>query len=426
MFQIAALGAGALSNVFIARTLGPAGKGYLALAGYAVFVATSLGGLGTQPAAIHLLGKKRFDLPSVAGAVTLLSVAAALASAALTWVFLPRFQGGVPLTPSMVGLTALLVIPLLLRLNLGGLLLALGRIRLYNRIQAYPNVLWAVASFVVLILLGRGIDDAFRVWFAVYAASGLLASAVTLGIARPRLAGVVPVLRAALVFGLPAYLANLVWILALRVDSFILAAYRTAEDVGVYSIAVLIAEVVLYLPRSLALVMQRRVSASGPEEATRLAASACRNGAALSLLFAPLLAVGGMVAIPIVFGPRFSGAIGILLALLPGLVAMALGTPLVLYLVQQKGKPVLSGAAALIGLATDVALCLWWIPGHGAMGAAWASSVAYSAQAVFLLLLFRSGTGTPWRLILVVQRSDWIAARSLVARSLESLVPRTP
>ena len=39
----------------------------------------------------------------------------------------------------------------------------------------------------------------------------------------------------------------------LRVDSFILAAYRSAAEVGIYSVSVLIAEVVLHLPRSLTL-----------------------------------------------------------------------------------------------------------------------------------------------------------------------------
>jgi O-antigen/teichoic acid export membrane protein len=143
-------------------------------------------------------------------------------------------------------------------------------------------------------------------------------------------------------------------------------------------------------------------------------------------MFAPVLAAVATFAIPLVFGPRFQGSIVLLLWLLPGLVAMAVGSPLVLYLVQQRGRPVLSGAAALIGLAVDVLLCFIWIPGHGALGAAWASSVAYSAQALLLLLWFRAGTGTAWRDLLIPRRGDWIATRNLIVQSLESLIPRLP
>src|SRR5262245_21661735 len=118
--------AGAISNVVIARTLGPSGKGILALLGYGLFLATSIGALGGQATTIQLIGKGRFTRHDVAASVGLVSLTTGIICSIATWFLLPRFRGSVPLTPLMVGVTAATVVPAMLRLNLSGIFLATG------------------------------------------------------------------------------------------------------------------------------------------------------------------------------------------------------------------------------------------------------------------------------------------------------------
>ncbi|MFN9947671.1 MAG: hypothetical protein ACK56S_12565, partial [Planctomycetota bacterium] len=55
---------------------------------------------------------------------------------------------------------------------------------------------------------------------------------------------------------------------------------------------------------------------------------------------------------------------------------------------------------------TMLALDALWIPSHGALGAAWASSVAYFVGTVVTVVAYSRQTGTPaWR-CLVVQPAD--------------------
>ena len=84
----------------IARTLGPSGKGVLALLGNGVFVATSLGALGLQAASVHMIGKGRFSKEEMAAGGTVSSLATGVVCARSgRWLLLPRFRGTIPLTP---------------------------------------------------------------------------------------------------------------------------------------------------------------------------------------------------------------------------------------------------------------------------------------------------------------------------------------
>lgn len=415
-YQVAGLIAGALTNIVIARTLGPGGKGILALLGYALFIAISLGGLGLQAGSVYLIGKGRFAKGQVSAGVLLLSLLAGLLCAGAMALVLPRFRATVPLTAMMIGLSTALVIPSLIRQNLGGLYLALNRINAFNQIQTVPAVLWMIGAFVLLVPLHGGIRDAVILWAAVGMVGSLAGTVGALAIAPPRTQEFGRCVRACLGTGLPIYAANLVWILVLRIDGFFLAAYRSAAEVGTYSVAVLIAEVLLHLPRSMALVLTRRFAAGALLPAARLAARASRVGSQAVLLSGIGLAVLSGRLVPLIFGRSFAPSVPPLLWLLPGILALSVAAPLSLYLVQQRGKPFWPGIAAVLGLVANVLCNLAWIPGHGAVGAAWASSVAYTVHAVTVGALFCHETGQHWSALLVPRREDLRAWIDLLLR----------
>ena len=72
-----------------------------------------------------------------------------------------------------------------------------------------------------------------------------------------------------------------------------------------------------------------------------------------------------------------------------------------------RGRPAWNTQASLITVVVNVALCVLWIPRAGIVGAAWASTVAYTVGATVMLLRFRQATGLPWTEILVPRPSDF-------------------
>jgi O-antigen/teichoic acid export membrane protein len=415
-FQVFGMAAGAITNIVIARTLGPPGKGILTLLGSGVFVATSLGALGLQAASVHLIGKGRHSKEDIAAAVTVTGLAAGIPCAIATWLLLPRFQGTIPLSPLMVAATALVVLPALLRLNLSGILLGTGRMFAYNLSLAGLSVAWMLAAFVLLVPLRGDVQQAVLLWSGLQIAGAVVTIAAIYMKAPPRTRNLRRCLRASLRFGLQTYAANLIWIMVLRVDSFILAAYRSAAEVGIYSVAVLVAEVMLHLPRSLSLVLTRRFAAGDLLPTAHLAARACRLGSMAVVGIGIGLALLARPVIPFIFGVGFASSTLPLLWLLPGIVSLSIASPLSLYLVQQRGKPVWTGGSALIALAINVGLNLLWIPRHGAVGAAWASSVAYTVHAAIISLLFRSETGLGWGHLALPRRDDFRTWIDLISR----------
>jgi O-antigen/teichoic acid export membrane protein len=405
-FQIATMVAGAITNIVIARTLGPDGKGVLALLGYALFLATSLGALGGQASTIYLIGKGRFSKEDVTASVGATSLLAGIACAVGTWVLLPKLRGSVPLTPMMIMVTAAAVIPAMLRLNLSGIFLATGRMFAYNMSLASMALGWSAAAAVLLVVFHGDISSAVYLWCGIQIVGSLGGVLYALAIAPPRMARFVPALRASLGFGTQTYLVNLVWILVLRVDSFILAHYRTASEVGIYSIAVLVAEVVLHLPRSLTLVLTRRFAAGALLPAARLAARASRLGSLGVLGLGVCILACARIVTPLLFGRAFTASVPPMLWLLPGILALSIASPLSLYLVQQRGKPIWTGTAATVALVTNVGLNMFWIPRYGAVGAAWASSAAYTMHMLIVAILFRHETGLAFREIFAPRKED--------------------
>ncbi len=405
-FQIANVIAGAIANIVIARTLGPDGKGILALLGYGLFLATSLGALGGQAASVHMIGKGRFSKEEISAAVGFYTVTTGVLCTVALWLLFPHFRGTVPLTPLMIGATAAAVVPVMLRLNLSGIFLAEGRISAYNITLSILSVGWMVAGAILLIPLHGGITSAVLLWAAIQFLGSLAGVIWVLAIAPPHPARLLPALKASLGFGFQTYIVSLIWILVLRVDSFILAHYRPTAEVGIYSVAVLVAEVVLNVPRSMTLPLNRRFASGGLLPAGRLAARAARiGGTGVFVLGIGILLVAHTV-VPLIFGASFAASVPPMLWLLPGILALAVVSPLSLYLVQQRGKPVWTGTAAAAGLIVNVGLNLIWIPRRGAVGAAWASSVAYSLHMAIISTVFRRETGLGWREILVPRRED--------------------
>jgi len=183
------------------------------------------------------------------------------------------------------------------------------------------------------------------------------------------------------------------YFLLLRLDQGLLAHFSGAAAVGVYSVAVYLGEMLWLLPGALTPLLVHSAGA-GKEDAHRdaTAARAVRLGLLLTLAAAlPLFLLAGPL-LPLLAGGAYAASGPALRALLPGIVAFAPGAVLAGDFIG-RGRPHWNTQASVLTLAVNVAVGLVLIPRHGALGAAWASSVAYVCGSAVMLARFRQATG---------------------------------
>lgn len=195
-------------------------------------------------------------------------------------------------------------------------------------------------------------------------------------------------------YGLKSCLAKLAQNLNNRLDALLINSLLDSTLTGLYAIATSLAELLLYVPSSIAAVLQPKIAGASDEEKKRL------PGLMLGTAFA--LTCGGVLLafafmpwfIPWYYGAHNAEALAPALWLLPGMLGFAVGQVL-MALMAGLGKPQASAHATMAGLVVTVILDFALIPKMHIVGAAIASSIAYWASAMMVLYLYRLHSQEP-------------------------------
>jgi len=148
-----------------------------------------------------------------------------------------------------------------------------------------------------------------------------------------------------------------------------------------------------------------RLAAAERHDAAATTSRVCRHTLFLTGLGGLALGVAGPIAIPLLYGHRFDGAIRPLLILLPGVLMMALYQILTRNFTS-RGKQEINILAAVTALCLNVGLNWYLIPRFGIEGAALANGLSYSTAALLLLAVFVRESGHSVRETVLVQRAD--------------------
>jgi O-antigen/teichoic acid export membrane protein len=290
----------------------------------------------------------------------------------------------------LAAIAAPALVPNILNACLSGVLLGSARIRLWNYIQVLPPLLTLAGMLVVIVGLGGRVDAAVAVWTLSYFVTSAFALVATRDLWLP--------LRHAPLFDEPARaivrlgcgmgIVQIVNLIGYRVELFVLDHFKGLASVGIYSIGMQAAEAMWLIPAAMASAITAPVVHDTSEGAGRLIRQAC----AKSLLYTSAVAVAVGVAAPFVipplFGEDFRGAARPLALLLPGVVAYAPVTILVVYLSIRRARPRLSLFVSIVGLVVTTGMSFVFIPPYGASGAAVASAIGYAAGAVAAWVCF--------------------------------------
>ncbi len=364
---------GFVSSVLTARWLSPSGRGeYFVVVTLAQTLA-QFGNFGLQSSNTYFVARNRSLVGPLLANSFWIALAAGGLGSVLVILGLKGFSGAA--ADSRIWFVAVLA-PATLFYMLGtNLLVGLKRIATFNTFQLCSNY-GVLLCLIAAAALGAGPGG-------FLAASALGWTAVSVGLlfairqdTTEPLTFNGDVFRQGFRYALNAYVASLCGFLVVRSNVFLLVALRGSEQVGYYSVASQIADIMGILPQSMALVLfPTLIMAKGDRFAATL-----RSMAIVGLLLAAGCGMVALLAEPFVrtvFGAKFLETVPLLRWMLPGVFFLGLTSVLSQYLAAS-GFP-LSLVAVWIGGSVAAAGLGWLlIPGSAGVGAAMALSLSHT------------------------------------------------
>lgn len=217
-------------------------------------------------------------------------------------------------------------------------------------------------------------------------------------------------------YGIAAWPGGILGSAAQRFDVFLLAYFRGPAEVGIYSIAVTLAELCWYVPNALGGVLIPKVAAEredGLQVSLRLGRVTWVVTAVTAL---GVLVVGGPL-IPFVFGREFGASVWPLALILPGIVISSTSTASGAYLAGI-GHPLDITKAAGANVVANVIANVLLMPRFGAAGAAMSSAISYTVAVFVQLHYFKKRSGARLRDLLVPRVSDFTEIVAAARRTL--------
>jgi Membrane protein involved in the export of O-antigen and teichoic acid len=384
------------TSFLMARLLGPDGRGVYYLVVLTPSMLFALGQFGLPSAVSFFAGRGRSGRSLQRLSLVLAGVlAAALLAATIPAVpFLTRSM--LRAAPPDLLRLALISLPLQFVASFGGALL-IGRqtMRRYNVILVLQSA-GALLSVVVLVgVLGMGVTGAV-IGNLIVAAAGALAITIEARRVTRNDPETRPVRLGELArYGAKLYPASLSSFFSYRADVFLLGLLLgDAGAIGLYSMAVSLAELTFFVPDSVSTVFFPRVAAAERASADEMTPLVSRFTVMVTALSVVGLVPAAFVLVRVIL-PAFTASLPAFLVILPGIVALSVAKVLSSY-ISGLGLPLPVAAASVSALIVNVIANLLLIPLWGIVGASAASLVSYTIHAAILVAMASRLTRRGW------------------------------
>lgn len=191
--------------------------------------------------------------------------------------------------------------------------------------------------------------------------------------------------------------------LLFRIDVYLLEwllpSASMEHELGLYQAGVRVAELLLMLPGTLNAVLFAKAAAK--EDVAEQALLGAKLGLYLGLLGCLAMLLVGKPLLVLFYGSRFAGSFVPCLLVLLGCAALSFSGPLAGTLSGVRGYPPSVILAQSLALLTNVGLNLWLLPRYGIVGAAMASTGAYTVSALCITTAFARHFGIPLKTLLI-------------------------
>lgn len=405
--QVVGLCCAVASGFLVAWMLGPDGKGLIYLVQTVAGVGLILFNFGLGPSAVYHLGRGQGwaegDVASTVLFPSLLLGVLPAAVVGLAWPWESAFLAARFSTFYLwLGLAA--VPALTLTFNAGYLCLSRGWIGRYNALGVFPSIFFCAGLVGLVFVPHKGDGVVAALWAASVALPGIYAFRVVRRCGAPWVPREMRLVRSAFRFGWRSHLGAVTQYLQHRVDVLLVAALLPLRDLGLYSLALGIAEVLWNLPRSIAPALMPYVANTEDGEQNCVTSQLCRLSLAAGVLLALALGVVASSVVPWLL-PAFRSSVVLVWFLLPGVIAASLIKVLASDF-NGRGRPIDTFQPAATALIVCAIAGVLVIPRYGLRGEALVTTAGYLLNAAMYCLSYCRMTPTGACDLLVLKRED--------------------
>ena len=288
---------------------------------------------------------------------------------------------------------------LLLAPNVAGWWLGEGRMAPMARVSLAPPYITLALLGGLWLLQHAGLLQVLASWVLAKVAVGV-AVVIVLWRAGRFAAPDFAALRGELPFVAIIGLTNLIGLLNYRVGLFVIERLLGLSATGVYSIAVVVAELLWFVSSSLTQAVYGRIGMPDRAQAAATTVRVVQLSVAALMVTAPVLWLLARVGVPWVLGPAYADSLWPLALLLPGALLFGGASALSAYFTNHAGRPQVPAQVAALSLLVNASLAAALVPIMGMAGAALAASVAYTTSVGVLAWRFARHAGVPLLVVL--------------------------
>jgi O-antigen/teichoic acid export membrane protein len=385
------------TGILAARTLLPQGRGELAEIMLWAGMLAEIGALGLVDALLYRAATRAAPPRALFAAMLGILAVIGVGLAAIAWFALPVLLAGEAAEVKRLGVAyALAFVPCYFAALFTGTLFQ-GHLDMtrWNIVRVLVPL-----GYLALIAIGLLIDGAHVASFAV-ANVGAHALALTVALAILARRGWIAfkperaVMRGLLAYGIKVYPADLLQVLRLRLDQALVALSLPAAELGLYAIALTVANAPMILIQTIANVAFPKIS----EQSTQGGKLAVfgrylRFAVALSVVVIVTIFAISHWAVPLLFGEAFAPAVPVVNVMLLGFLPYAVKV-MIIQALKAWDKALIISRVEAFGLVVAATLLLVLVPRLGLVGAAIAVVIAQGATALAMAATFSRAIASP-------------------------------
>jgi len=406
VFRMIGVIVGIFISAIIARELGPHNKGVLSAIILIPSFIILLGGFGIEISNIYFIpqnkerGNKYYSNSIVIALI--LSAIFIPIGGIIFYLFRNKWFSEVPVNYL---LWSLLIIPVgLIVKYIRGVILGFNKIEISNKIELFVEIInlifliiisvvykLTISWIIFITILLNIINFIFELYYLKYDIK-----------IRIKIKPDFKETKTFFSYGIKGHFANVLSFLNYRLDMFLVMYFLNATSLGIYTIAVAIAEKMWFLPDILSSVLFPHISTYKDKNITPFL---CRVIFAIMILSSIAMILIGRYLIFIVYGKSYLASFFPLLFLLPGIVFLSIAK-IISSDITGRGHSEVPLISSAVSAGTNFLLNIILIPKYGINGAAGASAFSYTIHTFYLIFRYLKITGYKLRDVLVLKRSD--------------------
>ena len=232
------------------------------------------------------------------------------------------------------------------------------------------------------------------------------------------MSGWTSIIKQVIRYGFVTQMANLLSIGNNRLSFFFIKYFSGLSSLGIYTAGIQLTEGLKLIGSSIAVVQFSAISNTRDKDyASNLTIKLMKFSVALTTIAVMVLVILPDTFYTMLFSNDFSGVKPVIIALSPGVVALAANNIFSHYF-SGLGNPKVNLYAKGFGFVFTVILAILLIPEFGLVGAAITASVSYISTVVYQYIIFKKQTNTPFK-AWMINRSDFRDFKILLKDALQ-------